>query len=282
MKVVPFKDAAALMERCKKWLFENEALNNGLIGTLDLLIAGSSVYTKPFWLGAVENDGNIVGVAVHAKPDGLVTTRIPIAALDDLLQAIDEAIGAPHRILAPKAVAGVLAVKWAERSKLRQELQVVWNVYMLRSLAPPARPVAGSLRLGDDNDRDIVRDWGRIYGEEVPAPVDVTEFMLRKLRRKELFLWEDNGPTTLVTLSGFTDHGVRVSSVFTPVEFRGRGYASAAVAAVCSRQFEQEMSFVTLVAVDGDPAERIYQRLGFEKIGSRACYNIVPLMHEMK
>jgi predicted GNAT family acetyltransferase len=96
-----------------------------------------------------------------------------------------------------------------------------------------------------------------------------------------MYVWDNNGPTTLITLSGFTENGVRISAVYTPVEHRGHGYASIAVAKMCDELFAKGYSFVTLVAIDGDPAEKIYRRLGFKKIGSRACYILMPLLHDM-
>lgn len=270
------------MARAGERLFELESLNNGLLGAIELILAGSKVYPPPHWFGTIEDQGRILGVGIYSRPDGLLATDLPLEALEQVIHSMEHAVGAPHRILAPVKVSQGLAEQWTKVAAVRSALDQIWNVYELHTLIQPERSATGNLRLGQDSESDIIKQWGRLYGEEKPAPVDVAEFMLRKLSRGELYVWDDDGPTTLITLSGFTDNGVRISSVYTPVEFRGKGYASSAVAALSADLLEQGRKFLTLVAVEDDPAERIYQRLGFERIGQRACYNLIPLLHDLK
>jgi RimJ/RimL family protein N-acetyltransferase len=263
------------------WLYENEALNNGIIGTVDLLVAESIVYSPPYWFATIEERSGIVGVGLHATPDGLVMSHLPVEAAGAVFESVDNAIGPPHRILAPEPIASGLASRWMARQNIRSDLNKTWNVYVLNETHLPMPDTSGFLRPADKDDETIARLWGRAYGEESPAPVDVAEFMLRKLRRKEMYVWDDNGPTTIVTLSGMTRNGCRISSLYTPGKFRGRGYGSAAVTAFCEMIFENGTTHITLAAVAGEAAERIYQRLGFRKIGSRVCYSLSPLLHDL-
>jgi predicted GNAT family acetyltransferase len=281
LKVITYSNVSLLRGRCRDWLLRDEAINNGIIGAIDLQAEDSSVYAPPFWYASIEDEGEILGVALHSKPDGLMTTKMPAACFDDVFRSVDEVVGPPHRILAPVDVASSLSKRWATSRYLQSQLQMTWNVYTLESPTTSHKQVDGDLRAANDGDQDVARRWGTAYGDEKPAPVDVAEFMLRKLRRKEMYIWDNGGPTTLITLSGFTTNGVRISSVYTPAEHRGHGYASIAVAKMCDVVFEKGYSFVTLAAIAGDPAERIYQRLGFKQIGSRACYILMPLLRDM-
>ena len=45
---------------------------------------------------------------------------------------------------------------------------------------------------------------------------------------------------------GPTPHGIRIGFVYTPVEWRGRGYASACVAALSQQQLDQGKSLCFL------------------------------------
>lgn len=281
MEVVTYSTVDQFRGRCRDWLLRKETINNSIIGAIDLQLEDNSVYAPPFWYATVEKDGKILGVAMHSKPDGLTTTKLPADCYEDIFHSADQAVGPPHRILAPVDVACWLSARWEKVRNMQRELQMTWNVYALGSPVTSKKTPPGHLRLANSSDRDIASTWGAAYGAEKPAPVDVAEFMLRKLRREEMYVWDNNGPTTLLTLSGFTENGVRISSVYTPAAHRGRGYASIAVANLCDVIFAKGYSFVTLVAIDGDPAERIYQRLGFEQIGSRACYVLTPLLHDM-
>lgn len=277
VEVIVHTDAVAFQGRCRDWLIEKEAQNNSLISIVDLIAGDSRVFSAPFWLATVEENGEVTGCGVHAKPDGLVLSDMPERAYDLVFQSVNHVIGPPHRIVAPdRAMARYFASRWADADNLQLSRAEHWNSYWLKSLVRPKGMTAGRLRLGRDDDLDLVTVWGTAYGEEKPAPVDVAGFMKHKLEIGELYLWEDEVPTTIVTLSGRTNHGIRISSVFTPKELRGRGYASIAVATVCEEQFNSGSSFVTLLTQEGDPAERVYERLGFEKIGERFYYMLEP------
>ena len=58
---------------------------------------------------------------------------------------------------------------------------------------------------------------------------------------------------------------VRVSAVYTPPERRGRGYASANVAAVSQAALDAGASACMLYA---EPAIRIYERIGYRVVGT--------------
>jgi predicted GNAT family acetyltransferase len=99
--------------------------------------------------------------------------------------------------------------------------------------------------------------------------------MLRKLDSGELYFWHENGARTMVTISGRGMPAPRISSVFTPQECRGRGYASQAVSAVCEALRADGAPYVVLTATHGLAAARIYKRLGFYPVGERHSYTVV-------
>ena len=64
--------------------------------------------------------------------------------------------------------------------------------------------------------------------------------------------------------------GVRISAVYTPPEFRGRGYASAAVAYLTSDKIRQGASYASLVVeTEDEHLHRLYGRIGFQRDDSR-------------
>ncbi|MDH3747420.1 MAG: GNAT family N-acetyltransferase [Gammaproteobacteria bacterium] len=117
-----------------------------------------------------------------------------------------------------------------------------------------------------------MRSWGAEYGKEKLSFLDVAEFMGKKLKRGDLYLWEDGDPITMMTISGRSDNGARISSVFTPPRHRGLGYASSAIATMSQSLLECGHGFVILTWRIGDPAGRIYERLGFRRVGIQKSY----------
>lgn len=91
----------------------------------------------------------------------------------------------------------------------------------------PPRPVSGRLRDATRADRDIVAVW----------------------------------------LGAFALEALRVAPVYTPPELRGRGYASACVAAVTQAQFDRGRRFCFLFTDLANPTpNEIYQAIGYEPV----------------
>lgn len=272
MKVSVYNDSASFLADCRPLLEKDEAFNNGMLSIMSLIDAGSDIFERPAWLATIEDDNEIIGCAVHARPDGLHVSEIPEAAVPVLFDAIDKDVGMPHRIMASQANSESLSRMWREKAGANVTLSTRWHVYRLDELVPPKRRTDGVLRKGRAKERELVAEWGRHYGDEKPAPVDVSDFMVRKLNDGDLFVWDDDGAKTILTLSGKMGKCVRISAVYTPPEFRGRGYASTATADLSQLQFDSGFGALTLTAMIDDPAERIYIRLGYEEIGTRICY----------
>jgi GNAT superfamily N-acetyltransferase len=263
LRVVTYKTSEEFLQHCGKWLSQTEDINNNIAATANLICEKSPVYSGSFWFASIEDrSGEIVGCGLHAYPD----------AINGIFESVRDSIGPPHRIMAPHRVSEGLALLWQKEDGLRPILRTRWHAYRVDTIVPPTRDIPGELRKGNEADEQIVRYWGKFYGEEKPAPVDVSDFMARKLSEGDLYIWDDGGPRTMIALSGRVGRGIRVSAVYTPPEHRGKGYASAGVAEICQRELDGSRDFVTLVAEIDDPAERMYQRLGFYEIGERSCF----------
>lgn len=273
MNLVTYGDAGRFLDRCKHWLLARSDLHHTLYSSLLLIDSKSPVYTGPYWFGVVEDDhGDIIACGSHSLPDGLCISEIPEDMVDPVYQSIVDSVGVPHRIMAPQLTAASLAERCSEINDVSMRFDNRWLTYRLDEATGPIAEVPGRLRKGRKDEEGLIANWGRAFEEEDPTPFDVSDFMLRKRSDGDLYVWDDEGPRTIVTLSGPAGKGIRISGVFTPREFRCRGYASAAVAQVSHAELANGRDFVVLNVVDGRPAVRIYQRLGYRLIGSRDCY----------
>ncbi len=82
-----------------------------------------------------------------------------------------------------------------------------------------------------------------------------------------MYLWDDDGPVSMCGASGETPNGIRVAPVYTPPGLRGRGYASACVAAVTQAQFDRGRRFCFLYTDLANPtSNKIYQAIGYEPV----------------
>lgn len=136
----------------------------------------------------------------------------------------------------------------------------------------PPRPVSGHLRPASEADRPFLRGWAASFGREVGEGSDearVDEVLDRVLRHgpQGLFLWEDGQPVSMAAYGGPTPNGIRVNLVYTPPEFRRRGYASACVAALSQRLLDSGRRFCFLYTDLGNPiSNHIYQEIGYRPV----------------
>lgn len=64
-----------------------------------------------------------------------------------------------------------------------------------------------------------------------------------------------------------TPHGARIGYVYTPPEWRGRGYASACVAGLSQRVLDSGRRFCFLYTDLSNPTSNaLYQRIGYEHV----------------
>lgn len=271
MKLIRYKDADEFQEHCRDWLMIRDDLNNGLINLGDLLSQNQEIFEKPYWYGGFLDTEGIVGCAIHARPDGLVLSEMSNQATNMLVRNLSAEIKFVDRVLGPKTTAHYFAEKWGRANGICPQPQSEWNVYRVDNIVPLTSMATGRLRLGSIDDTSLVRSWGTDYGNERPAPVDVSNYLFRKLKNGDLFVWEDQSPRTILTISGRIGKGVRVSAIYTPPQHRGNGFASAALHEICRRMKSDGFSYVTLSVLINDPAERVYQKIGFYSIGQRAA-----------
>jgi len=255
---------------CAPWLSLDEAVNHGLLSLADALATNKHIHTPPFYCGHVEYEtGRQIGACLYAEPDGLVLSEMPLDAADLLFADLGKRLKYPSRVFGPEVPAMHIATLFGKRNGSRPTVHSIWNIHRLDSLPTLSGNNVGTIRLGGTGDLDLVSDWGKKYDSEKPANVNIETFLMRKLGDGLLYFLVDDEPKTLLTLSGTNCAGTRISSVYTPVNHRAQGYASALVREICNKLIANGQSYVTLNTELGDPAERIYKKLGFVQIGQR-------------
>lgn len=247
-------------------------INHNLLQIASALTSSNELFSPPYCFWTLEQAGHVTGAALYANPDGLVVSEIPPEAIKALVSQLIDIEPSPSRIIADPLVAKDLVSCLVESNGTKMNASISWQVGKLDVIDRPKTSAPGHLRQAGKGDLDLVESWGSSYEKEKSAFLDVAKFMSSKLTSGELYIWEDDVPTTIVTVSGRNAYGARVSSVFTPPRHRGYGYASSAVAAVCDKLLMSGCGYIVLTWRTGDPAGRLYQRLGFRVIGNQQSF----------
>lgn len=147
------------------------------------------------------------------------------------------------------------------------------GIYECRVVTPPPRMV-GKRRLAAAEDRDLLVAWLRSFVAEalheqlddVAAGARVDEH----IAERHFHVLDVDG--TIVSLAAAvapTVHGIRVNHVYTPPEYRGRGYASTLVASLTQALLDSGHRFTFLHTDLANPtSNRIYMRIGYRQVAT--------------
>jgi len=146
------------------------------------------------------------------------------------------------------------------REQVPQEIKALW---MPRQV--PSAP--GFPRQLSPKDFGLFRAWIHAFiREAVPSdPVPSDDALMNDLRSRRHWLWilEDR-PVSMAAITRRTKRAAFINSVYTPPEYRNRGFAAAITAIAAREIFDEGRSAACLYTDLRNPASnRCYAKLGF-------------------
>jgi predicted GNAT family acetyltransferase len=268
--VVQLSDAAEWLERAGPLLLADEARHNLVLGLAGTLRDQPELYPEHhLWL--VEADDAVLAAALRTPPYRLVLAGRDAAALALLAAALDDLPG----VVAAVPEAHVFAAAWQARSGAEIVQGHGQGIYRLERVVPP-RPARGSSRPADDGDGQLLLEWLHAFSVEALHEREPDRERLERMVAGRLgpypgsgfVIWEDGGePVSATGFGSPTPNGSRIGPVYTPPARRGRGYASALVAAVSQARLDAGNRFCFLYTDLANPtSNRIYVALGYERV----------------
>ncbi len=275
MHVKRHLQADSFYQRATPWLLRKEAEHNLLLGLAERLRSGNHAYDDPIYLATVEDDDEVIGCAMRTPPHKLLLTRMPQEALPLLIEDVAELYSTLPGILGSEEAARSCAEIWCRMRGSEFSRGMRQGIYALEKVAAPAQPAAGHLRSAAESNFVLVCKWSDGFHRDIGLAEVPVEQIERLISGRHLFIWEDGEPKSIVAGVGRTAHGIRISFVYTPPEFRGRGYATTAVAELSRRYLEEGLQFCFLYTDLSNPTSNsIYQRIGYRQVCEVVDYDI--------
>ena len=275
MKLQRFPSAAAFLEVARPFLLRAEAENSLILGIAgDLARASGPGASAPYF--ATVHDGEEIGVcAFSSVPSkvGLTSATNP-AALPLLAADVIQACPGMQVVLGPEPTARIFAGLVAKQLGTIPRPWMSQRIHELRVVEPLPDLPAGRLRPADMGDLGLVTPWVAEFLVHAGDQGDADEIARDRISRRLLHVWDDGGVASMAAWTGQTPNGVRISLVYTPSHLRGRGYATACVAAL-SRQMLERNQFCCLYTDLANPTSNaIYYRIGYRPVCDAAVYSI--------
>ena len=218
--------------------------------------------------------GAVAGAFMHTPPFPVVLTAVPLEAAAEL-SAVAMAGRPLGGVNAYPEVAAAFADGWRHGNQAgRVVVYRRQRLYRLAELVWPDPAPGGAARIARDADAPLAAGWFAAFADEVDdmgRGEDQSAAAREKISRGGAMVWEDGGRPVSIACNTVQVGGmVRIGPVYTPPRARGRGYASAATAALSRRLLEAGAEEVVLYTDLANPVSNsIYQRVGYRPVEDR-------------
>ena len=270
-----FDDASGFLQVAAPFLAGNETENTVVLGV------ALRCRRKPpddAVMAVVEHDASVRLAAIMTPPHALVLSAGDAEALPYLVDGLRRAGVRPPGVSGLEPMAERFASLWQGDPAARPAMRMV--LYRASRITAPA-DVPGALRTATAEDLDLLVAWQHRFA--VQASLDAAErtadmhpIVAARIARREMFLWiVDGGPVACAGFAPTTPAG-DAGRVFTLEEERGKGYASACVAALSAQLLEHRWRYCLIFADRANAiTNRIYPRLGYREIAGFATIALV-------
>ncbi len=150
-------------------------------------------------------------------------------------------------------------------------VRAAMDIMVLKELCEPP-VVSATVRKAELSELGIVTDWACAFTKEALREESVPEEMRERfqsiIQDGRLYLMEtkEKAPVSMAAVVGRSlPHGVGINWVYTPPEYRGKGYCQNTVAAICREKLGERFDYCTLFVDKANPiSNRVYEKIGFQ------------------
>ena len=271
MQVTRFRDPHSFLRHAERYLLSAEVENNLMLGVAEMAPA----FDDNAYLATVDDGATVVACALRTPPYKAVISRIEPPAIPLLVADMSMKYPDLPEVIGPEPDVVQFADMWARRTGLASVEGKRQRLFEIREMPQLTVRCAGRLRVAEERDLPTIIEWTTEFiAEALPGdPTDPEKHAARRVATRSLFLWDDGRPVSMAGFAGRSARGVRVNYVYTPPQFRTRGYATASVATLTQQLLADGHTFCCLYTdVANHTSNSIYQKIGYRPISDLSSY----------
>jgi predicted GNAT family acetyltransferase len=281
MHLTTYQTAAVFLEKAQAYLEKDETRASLMLGTCLMLKARPEPPKIRSYLATVEDAQGLALAVMMTPPFNLAVFSqllIPAAGvLEPLIANLQaQAVSVPG-VVGPAPYSKTFAELWSAATGQKYRLKVSMRLFQLEKVIPPP-PTPGQLRQATEADLELVARWAVAFQEEALEEQANLEQMRQGAKARiaagAIYLWEDGEVVSMAGVSRPTVNTITVNSVYTPPEFRGKGYASQCVAGMSQRMLDKGYQACVLFTDLANPTSNsIYQKMGYRPVADFDQYH---------
>jgi predicted GNAT family acetyltransferase len=278
MEISRFDDAAAFLDHAGPFLRTNAIDNNVMLG-----IAGRLIDTPQddAVMVTIDHGGTPCLAGLMTPPWRLIVSTGPDAAIPHLVDATLENGARPTGVVGLSVMAERFTAAWCEVTSETSAPETGMNLYIATQATLPV-DVSGQMWVAGTDDTEWLADAYVNFAIDIDANHaerdGSRESAEAAIRRGDACLWDvDGGPVSMACYTRMAPEGARVGPVYTPPGQRGKGYASAAVAALTAHLLDDGAGWCTIFAdAENTTTNTMYRRIGYKERGTYREYDFEP------
>lgn len=267
-----YGDPIAFSDKTETLLYLNEDRNSLFLGIVNQIKNGRY---EDYFLALAEEGDEVLAAALMTAPHPLqfiIFEEKPELA-EGLAKLLRKNGLAVSGIVGDKKTARKFAEIWAEETNKEIELHMDEGLYRIDAVVKGLERSPGTWRVANKRDASLLAEWFLLFEKDTGIGASSREEAAARIEKflddKEVYIWEVDGETvSCMKKSRPSKHGISVGFVFTPEEYRRKGYARTLVADV-TEELLLEYDFAMLYTDLKNPtSNKIYSEIGYEQIGN--------------
>jgi predicted GNAT family acetyltransferase len=267
MKIERYSAPRDFLQRAEAWLLTAEPENNLILGVArryeDQDADGAA---GTYWV-TITSDHQVVGTSFRTPPHHLSVSGMPRDAVPLLVGHVAAVYPDLSGVVGPADVAERFASLWTRRFGGEDCVKVRLKIHVLREVRSSAAVTPGLLRRMEPKDAELIMEWVRGFVAETGIIGPAERVAAPGIANRKFYLWDDDGPRSIVASSRDTPNGACINAVYTPPAYRQSGYASAAVAALTEKLLAAGKEFCCLYTDMANPTSNsMYRKIGYRPL----------------
>lgn len=270
MKLNRFQDPRVFFDRTREYLVAKEFIHSLPLRISQIFLDNARVYQELPYLATVEKDNNIVAVAIKTPKRNLILSEVKdLAALEKIAADIYKNNLEIPGVTGLKKETETFAEIWHNLTAQAYKISMHLRIHKLEKVQI-INKAKGNLISANQSDRDLLLNWTKAFAREVAGsiPANINKDVDRYLKEKNVYFWQDNNkPVAFINAARITPNSVNIGPVYTPPEYRRKGYATSMVSQLSQILLDRGFKYCLLFTDLANPtSNHIYHKIGYQPI----------------
>lgn len=266
MKGHIYENAYDFLKNTEGLLMPDEAKHGLLYSISKKLVKNQDHYgsEKP-WFFTISESNQILSAFIRTPPHNLIEAYFSgdIKMISETLcDTLENHYGKIPGIIGEAVFVKYLSDHYCKRNNVKIKSIMNQRIYKLEKVNIIKYP-DGKFRQAEEKDRKILSEWCRSFVQEALGK----ERTNKDIDLSSFFVWETDKIVTMAKMVRPLLNGISISEVYTPPDYRKKGYASACVHALCNYLLKSGYKYCMLYTDLANPiSNSIYQNIGFNPV----------------